>query len=105
MARLGDLASVIRSKNAGPFQVTIDIMFADASEYRRTLESPRFTSAEIARRYGIAEEDVALIPFERVRAIKITIPRRWGSRGSGSAGDRDVYGAQQHGPLVDLEID
>ena len=105
MARLGDLASVIRSKNAGPFQVTIDIMFAEAGDYRRTLESPRFTRAEIARRYRIAEADVALIPFERVRAIKITIPRRWGSRGIGSAGDRDVYGAQQHGPLVDLEID
>lgn len=105
MARLGELASVIRSKNAGPFQVTIDIMFADAADYRRTLQSRAFTAAEIARRYGIGEAEVAVIPFERVRAIKITIPRRWGSRGSGSMGDRDVYGAQQHGPLVDLEID
>jgi hypothetical protein len=105
MPRLGDLASVIRSKNAGPFQVTIDIMFASADDYQRTLNSPHFTSAEIARRYRIAENHVALIPFARVHAIKITIPRRWGSRGSGSSGDRDVYGAQQHGPLVDLEID
>ena len=104
MARLGDLASVIRSKNAGPFQVTIDLMFADARYYRRVLESTSFTPAEIARRYRVEEGDVAVIPFERVHAIKITIPRRWGSRGSGSAGDRDVYGAQQHGPLVDLEI-
>jgi hypothetical protein len=40
-----------------------------------------------------------------VHSIKITIPRRWGSRGSGSDGDRDVYGAQQHGPLVDMEIE
>ena len=48
MPTLGDLASVIRSKNAGPFQVTIDIMFAAASDYRRTLDSPRFTPAEIA---------------------------------------------------------
>ena len=104
MARLGDLASVIRSKNAGPFQVTIDIMFANAGDYRRVLDSRAFTSAEVAKRYRIAEKDVAVIPFERVHAIKITIPRRWGSRGSGSAGDRDVYGAQQHGPLVDLEI-
>jgi len=102
---LGDLASVIRSKNAGPFQVTIDIMFAVAEDYQRTLKSSRFTPAEIARRYRINEAQVALIPFERVHAIKITIPRRWGSRGSGSMGDRDVYGAQQHGPLVDLEID
>ena len=104
MPTLGDLASVIRSKNAGPFQVTIDIMFAAAEDYRRTLNSPLFTPAEIARRYRIKEKEVALIPFERVLAIKITIPRRWGSRGSGSMGDRDVYGAQQHGPLVDLEI-
>lgn len=105
MARLGDLASVIRSKNAGPFQITIDIMFADAALLRRVLASPRFCTQEIARRYGIAPEHVAVIAFERVHAVKITLPRRWGSRGSGSPGDRDVYGAQQHGPLVDLEID
>lgn len=104
MARLGDLASVIRSKNAGPFQVTIDIMFATAEDYRRVLHSRAFTVAELAKRYRITESDVAVIPFERVHAIKITIPRRRSSRGSGSAGDRDVYGAQQHGPLVDLEI-
>lgn len=104
MPRLGDLASVIRSKNAGPFQVTIDIMFATAEDYRRVLNSTVFTAAEVAKRYSIGESDVAVIPFDRVHAIKITIPRRWGSRGSGSAGDRDVYGAQQHGPLVDLEI-
>jgi|SRR6476620_7813968 hypothetical protein len=104
MTRLGDLASVIRSKNAGPFQVTIDIMFSNAADYRRALDSKSFTAAEVARRYRIEEGAVAVIPFERVHAIKITIPRRWGSRGSGSAGDRDVYGAQQHGPLVDLEI-
>ncbi len=105
MTTLGELASVIRSKNAGPFQVTIDVMFATADDYRRTLKSKQFTQAEIARRFQIKEGDVALIPFERVLAFKITIPRRWGSRGSGSAGDRDVYGAQQHGPLVDLPID
>lgn len=104
MARLGDIANVIRSKNAGPFQVTIDVMFANRNDYERVLASGTITTAEIARRYGISTSDVAVIPFERVFAIKVTIPRRWGSRGSGSAGDRDVYGAQQHGPLVDLEI-
>lgn len=104
MSRLGDLASVIRSKNAGPFQVTIDIMFGNADDYHRVLRSGAFSAAEIARRYRIAESEVAVIAFERVHAIKITIPRRWGARGSGSAGDRDVYGAQQHGPIVDLEI-
>jgi len=104
MAKLGDIANVIRSKNAGPFQVTIDIMFANQHDYERVLASSAITPAEVARRYGISAAHVEIIPFERVYAIKVTIPRRWGSRGSGSAGDRDVYGAQQHGPLVDLEI-
>lgn len=104
MAKLGDIASVIRSKNAGPFQVTIDIMFAQPGDYERVLASGAIAPAEIARRYAISPADVDIIPFPRVHSIKVTIPRRWGSRGSGSAGDRDVYGAQQHGPLVDLEI-
>lgn len=88
MARLGDLASVIRSKNAGPFQVTIDIMFANAGDYRRVLGSRAFTAAEVAKRYRIAEGDVAVIPFERVHAIKITIPRRWAA----GAADRPATG-------------
>lgn len=104
MILLGDLATVIRSKNAGPFQITIDIMFARVEDYQRTLASSTFNEAELGRRYGITADEVAVIPFARVNAIKITIPRRWGGRGSGSAGDRDVYGAQQHGPIVDLEI-
>jgi hypothetical protein len=101
---LGDLASVIRSKNAGPFQITIDVMFADAAIYRHVLDAKVLTALAVARRYGIGEADVDIIAFDRVFAIKITIPRRWGNRGSGSAGDRDVYGAQQHGPLLDLTV-
>ena len=104
MTTLGEMASVIRSKNAGPFQITIDIMFERETDYRRVLDANVITALEVAKRYRLSPADVDIIPFDRVRAIKITIPRRFGSRGSGSAGDRDVYGAQQHGPLVDLEI-
>jgi len=104
MTKLAELASLIRSKNAGPFQITIDVMFANVTDYRRVLKGDSLTAAEVAKRYRIEERDVAVIPFDRVFAIKITIPRRWGSRGSGSAGDRDVYGAQQHGPLAAIEV-
>lgn len=104
MTALGDLASVVRSKNAGPFQVTLDLLFAEEAGYQRVLDSGRLTADEVARRYGVEPEDVAIVAFDRVRAIKVTLPRRWGTRGSGSPGDRDVYGAQQHGPLVDLKI-
>lgn len=104
MARLRDLASVMRSKNAGPFQITIDLMFPDAASFRRVAGPGVLSGERIGRIYGCAAADVQIVPFERVLAIKITVPRRWGTSGSGSTGDRDVYGAQQHGPLTELEI-
>ena len=101
---LGELADVIRSKNAGPYQFTIDLMFNDRATYDRVVRSGRLAASVIAPLYKVEEALVRIMPFERVRAIKITIPRTTGERGSGSAFDRDVYGAQQHGPLVDLAI-
>jgi len=102
---LGELASVVRSKNAGPFQITIDVMFASERDYRRVLGSGVINAAMVAARYRIPASEVDIVPFDRVWAIKITIPRRFASRGSGSAADRDVYGAQQHGPLVDVLVE
>jgi hypothetical protein len=104
MARLQDLAAVLRSKNAGPFQLTVDIMFDDEAAYRRVLRSGALEPARLGALYGLEAQFVQIIPLDRVRAVKITLPRRSGARGSGSAFDRDVYGAQQHGPLADMEI-
>jgi len=104
MKTLGELADVMRSKNAGPYQFTIDLMFNDRASYDRVMESGQMTADVIGPLYGVEESLVRIMPFERVRAIKITIPRTTGECGSGSAFDRDVYGAQQHGPLVDLRI-
>jgi hypothetical protein len=98
------IASVLRSKNAGPFQVTIDLILPDAASYRRVHDAGVLDSARIAALYGVPEAGVSIIPFERVHAIKVTIPRRAGLRGSGSAFDRDVYGAQQHGPIAEIEL-
>jgi hypothetical protein len=104
MTTLGELADVMRSKNAGPFQFTIDLMFNDRAVYDRVKRSGVIAAGVIAPLYGVEPDLVRIMPFDRVRAIKITIPRRTGDHGSGSAFDRDVYGAQQHGPLVDLRI-
>ena len=47
-------------------------------------------------------EDVKIVHFDAANAIKITMPRKGPT--SGAPGDRDVYGAQQHGPLLGLMI-
>jgi hypothetical protein len=101
--RLRDIASVIRSKNAGPFEVSIDIMFEDDALYERACASPGLSKSEIARRYKIAGDHVLdVIHYRPARAIKINLLR---PVSSGSVGDRDVYGAQQYVPLLDVELD
>lgn len=99
--RLQDIAQVIRSKNAGPRKLTLDIMFAADEEYRRVADSGALNPARIAALYGLAAQDIAVIPYPLGRAIKITLPRRLTS---GDPGDRDVYGAQQHTPLLWIEV-
>lgn len=97
--RLRDAARVIRSKNAGPTQVTIDLMFDDPKLYARALAAPSMKPAAIAQRYGVADAEV--IPYPAANAIKIVLPRRVIA---GTPGDTDVYGAQQHRPMIDVEI-
>lgn len=104
MALLSDLASVFRSKNAGPFQVTIDLIFVDEATFRRVAGSGVVSPETVAGLYQVSADDVHIVPYARAKAIKVTLPRLWGASGAGSAGDRDVYGAQQHGPLMGLNI-
>lgn len=98
---LKDLAQVIRSKNAGPRCITLDIMFASDADYERVLRSQAINAALIARLYGLPEQEVQVIPYPLGRAIKVAIPRKLTA---GDPGDRDVYGAQQHARLFEVEV-
>ncbi len=100
--RLYDIAKVMRSKNAGPFMFTIDMMFHDRQGLDRVIASPSFNVKMIAGIYGVAQSSVRICPLERVLAVKVSMPRPGAS--SGAPGDRDVYGSQQHFPLGDLDV-
>jgi len=99
--KLTDLARVVRSKNAGPTTLSIDLMFPDADAYRRARASEALTAAAIAPLYGVPTQRVQVIPYEPALAIKIVLDR---TIIAGSPGDTDVYGAQQHGPLLGIEL-
>ena len=100
--RLYDCAKVMRSKNAGPFTITIDLMFEDQDTFEGVLASPAFAEQSIANLYGIATTSVSITPFYLIRTIKVSFSRPMPS--SGSPADRDVYGCQQHFPLANLDI-
>lgn len=98
---LGELAGVLRSKNAGALLCTLDIIFEDSETYARVVDSGVLNPGLVAELYRISANEVSIIPYDVAYAIKITIPRRVPS---GHFGDTDVYGAQQHAPLLDIEI-
>ncbi len=102
MARLAELATLIRSKNAGPFTLTIDIMFDDRATYDRVIRSGVLNRARISSIYNLKEEDVKIFPYAPAHAIKVTFPR---PVTSGDLADGDVLGGQQYAPLVDLLIE
>jgi len=101
MARLEDIARVIRSKNAGPFCVTLDVLFGDGADYRRVVDAGVITREKMAALYRQPLENVAVFHHEAALAMKVSIVR---PAPAGSLHDTDIYGAQQHVLLYPLEI-
>ncbi|WP_288946695.1 DUF4387 domain-containing protein [uncultured Porphyromonas sp.] len=101
--KLVDMASVIRSKNSGPYELTFDIIFKTFDDYNFFKKYEPINKSSFAKLYGIAEEDVLqVIYFDPAKAVKATIKR---PIPSGALGETDVYGAQQHAPLMKFTFD
>ena len=84
------LAQVIRSKNAGPYELVLDILFKTKENYERV-------------KYHVEPEFIhRIVWFDPSNAVKIVMPR---DIISGNVGDNDVYGAQQHAPLLNMSFD
>ena len=100
--KLSELASTVRSKNAGVNQITFDIIFPDRKTYERAVRSGAITRDSIAKLYNIPQSRISdFVTFDVGNAIKFTLYRL---RPSGSPGDWDILGCQQYGPLLELEI-
>lgn len=100
--KLNELAKAIRSKNAGVDKITFDIIFRDSENYERVKRTRVLTRETMAKLYGIPAERISdFVEYDPGYAIKFTIYRL---RPSGSAGDGDIFGAQQYAPLLELEV-
>ena len=99
--KLKDVASVIRSKNAGPLLLTLDVILPDQAAFDQVVAAGVLAPARMAELYRVSHNEVSVIPYAQALAIKITLPRR---HRSGGPSDSDVYGAQQHVHLFDLKI-
>ena len=96
--KLIDVASVIRSKNSGPYELTFDVIFKDFDMYEQVKDAKAINEKDFAKLYNISEDDIInIVYFDPAKAVKITIVR---PIPSGALGETDVYGAQQHSPLM-----
>jgi hypothetical protein len=100
--KLSELAKTIRSKNAGVDKYTFDVIFSDRASYELVRESGVLSREAVCRIFGIEPTRITdHVAFEPALAIKFTISR---PAPSGSPGDADIFGAQQYGPLLDIEV-
>jgi hypothetical protein len=98
---LGELAELVRSKNAGPFWITFDVFLASDRDYQRVAAPGVITESAIAELYHVDPSDVRVYRLSDLRAVKISFPR---PTAQGTFGDRDMHAGQQHLPLTTLTL-
>lgn len=104
---LGELATVIRSKNSGPYEITFDVMFDRESIYRAVKNADILSTGAVAEMFDIPAEHVVYSGFfDQARAYKVTMARlRNGKRvPAGGYMEDDVHGSQMYLPLVNKEL-
>lgn len=102
MVKLKDIADIIRSKNAGPYILTFDIIFTNSNVYQKIKKKNIINKELIKKLYHISEKEILdIIYFDAALAIKFNLKR---PICSGNFGDRDIYGAQQHSPLLEVDV-
>ena len=99
--KLYELSKLVRSKNAGAFMVTIDILFETEEILEKVIATGVLNRELIAGLYDTKVEDIKYFECRGARALKFSMPRKqW----VGDFGDPDLHACQYHAPLVELEI-
>jgi hypothetical protein len=91
----------VRSKNAGPFWITLDVFFRNTQDYEFVTGSGILSPRAIGRLYRVDPVSVKYFELPALHVVKISFPR---PVTAGSFEDRDLHGGQQHVPLAALPL-
>ncbi|MDX8142544.1 DUF4387 domain-containing protein [Lentzea sp. BCCO 10_0061] len=97
----GDIALEVRSKNAGPFWVTMELFMRNPADYALAAAPEIINEDAIAFLYGVRAEDVQIFRIPSLNVVKISFPR---PVPQGGLLDRDIHAGQHHVPLASLPI-
>ncbi len=98
---VGDLAIEVRSKNAGPFWITLDVFLADDADFALLTRSGVLTPQVVASLYRVNLAAVRYFELPTIRAVKVSFPR---PVVAGSFEDHDLHAGQQHVPLASIVL-
>ena len=98
---IGDKAALVRSKNAGPFWLTLDIFCDDVDDYNAIAAPGVITAERVAALYRVDASAIEIFRLDAIRAIKISFPR---PNTQGGVRDRDMHAGQQHVPIMQLPV-
>jgi hypothetical protein len=98
---LGEIALVVRSKNAGPFWFTLDVFFRSDADFAQVRDADVLTAERIGELYRVDPALVKRFELPEIKAMKFSMPR---AVVAGSFEDRDLHAGQQHVPLALLAI-
>ena len=101
MARLKDVCRYIRSKNAGPFWITVDLFFDSPDSYRRYGNDPAISADAVAALYGVDVQHVRRFEVDTLSVVKLSFPRL---HPQGGVVERDMHSGQQFVRLLDVEL-
>jgi hypothetical protein len=101
MTMLKDVAGYVRSKNAGPFWLTVDIFFLDARAFRDNANAPALSAERIAAIYGVDPAGVTRYDVPALNTIKFSLPR---PTVQGGDVERDMHSGQSYVRLLDLDL-
>jgi len=100
--KLQDIARTVRSKNAGSFMITVEIIFNDPQKYYYIKDNAYISQEAIAKAYDLPIELVTDFCFyDPGLGIKANFRRLIPS---GGPNESDVYGCQQYAPLLNIEF-
>ena len=100
--KLRDICRNVRSKNAGPFWVTVDLFFDGPENFRRHHAAPALSVDAVARIYGADPAFVKRFEVESLHMVKLSYPRQ---TPQGGMVERDMHSGQQYVALLDVVLD
>lgn len=101
MATIAEICTDVRSKNAGPYWVTIDLFFDGAAKFAKYARSDALGPELFARLYGVEASLVKHFPVENLAMLKVSYPRK---SPQGGEIERDMHCGQQFVRLLDVEV-